>query len=423
MRLKTAAQRWQWWMGGAVVVIVAAVLGVVVSRPSSRQSPAASSSAPSLPTTPSSPVASSLSSTPSSTSPTPTSPTPTSAATDCVAATLAKLSSAERVGQLLMIGVAVEEPGLLGASVDRYHLGGVFLHGRSSRSAADLRRDVAALQRHATVPLLVSLDQEGGSVQTLKGADFPILPSAQRLGAGPSAILRATTADSARRLAGVGVTVNLAPVADTVPASLGRANPPIGAYRRQFGSDPVRVANSIATVVPASQDAGVLTVLKHFPGLGRVRFNTDTSDKAVDFTTTADDPYLEPFRAGIRAGSAGVMISSADYPRLDDQIAAFSRPIVTGLLREKLGFQGLIMSDDLGAGVAVSRYGTGERAVRFVAAGGDLVLTIRPGDTAPMSKALLDKAGNDPAFRERVGEAARHVLAAKQRAGLLTCHG
>ena len=341
---------------------------------------------------------------------------------DCVARTLAGLSLQERIGQLLMVGAPVASPRSLATTVTRYHLGGVFLAGRSTRRAAALRGDIAALQSAADEPLLVALDQEGGAVQTLKGPDFPLIPSALRLGAGPPATLRAEVQDTARRLAGIGVNVNLAPVADTVPTSVGEDNPPIGAFHREYGSDPARVAAAIRTVVPASQDAGVLTTLKHFPGLGRTRFNTDTTARAVDTTTTAQDPYLGPFAAGIKQGSAAVMISSASYPRLDAKnIAAFSDPIITDLLRDQMGFAGLIMSDDLGAAVAVRAVPVGSRAVRFIRAGGDLVLTIRPDDAAPMSGALLAAANRSPAFTNRVTDAATQVLRAKARAGLLTC--
>lgn len=378
----------------------------------------AASPSPALPATSSPP---SPSEAPSSAVPSPASPSP-SVAADCVTRTLGKLSLAEQAGQLLMVGISVNAPSGLGDTVRRYHLGGVFLHGRSTHGAGRLRGDIAGLQKQSALPLLISLDQEGGNVQTLKGAEFPLLPSAEKLGAGSPATLRDTTRDSARRLAGIGVTVNLAPVADTVPASIGEDNPPIGYWHRQFGSDPARVAADIRTVVPAGQGAGVLSVLKHFPGLGRVRFNTDLSTKAVDDTATVNDPYLAPFQAGIAAGSAGVMMSSARYPRLDGSaIAAFSRPIITGLLRERLGFRGLVMSDDLGAAVALDPVPVGQRAVRFVAAGGDMVLTIRPTDAAPMAAALIDRAGHDAAFRARVADAARHVLQAKQRAGLLRC--
>ena len=378
---------------------------------------------------PDQPTASSPPSSPAPSVSPPASPSPSlspvpsrSAAADCVTRTLGRLSVAELAGQVLMVGTSVNAPSGLGDTVRRYHLGGVFLHGRSTHSAGQLRADIAALQKRAPLPLLVSLDQEGGNVQTLKGPDFPLLPAAEKLGSGPAATLRDTTKDSAGRLAAIGVTVNLAPVADTVPASLGERNPPIGYWHRQYGSDPVRVAASIRTIVPASQGAGVLTVVKHFPGLGRVTANTDTSAKAVDTVATDDDPYLGPFVAGITAGTGGVMISSARYPKLDpSSIAAFSKPIVTGLLRQRLGYRGLIMSDDLGAAVALGAVPAGERAVRFVAAGGDLVLTIRPADAVPMADALIARAGQDRAFRARLTDAARHVLAAKQRAGLLSC--
>jgi beta-N-acetylhexosaminidase len=408
MTIRTAVDNWRWWIGGALVVIVAAVLGV--SRIGGGRDPKPAAAPASQPVG-ASPVARPSSAPPSSTPP-----------ADCVDQTLDAMSLSEKAGQVLMIGTAVDAPSGLGDTVARYHLGGVFLHGRSTQPASRLRSGIAGLQKRADVPLLISLDQEGGQVQTLKGPDFPRLPSALKLGGEPTGTIRDTTADSAHRLAGIGVTIDLAPVADTVPAGLGDGNPPIGGFDRQFGSDPRRVAASVRTVVAASQNAGVMTVLKHFPGLGRVHANTDVSSKAVDATTDADDPYLQPFAAGIQAGSAGVMISSASYPRLDPHnVAAFSSTIITGLLRDKLGFQGLVMSDDMGAAVAVAGTPAGARAVRFVAAGGDVVLTIKASDAAPMAEALLAKADNDPAFKKRLTDAATHVLQAKQRAGLLRC--
>jgi beta-N-acetylhexosaminidase len=404
----------QWWGLAVVVAIVAGLLGLWAAADDGPARTTAASPAPSAPVPP--PSAAPGVSAPPSVSPSP------GGVGRCVTTTVAALSLEERVGQLLMLGTEVDDPRDVRDAVARHHLGGVFLAGRSRRPAAALRADIAAVQRGAAVPLLIALDQEGGSVQTLKGPDFPLIPSAQRLGAGPAAKLRDTVRDTARRLNGIGVTVNLAPVADTVPAGLGEGNPPIGAFHRQYGSDPARVAADIEQVVAASQGAGVLTILKHFPGLGRVTANTDTSTRAADSTATANDPYLEPFRAGVKAGSAGVMVSSASYPKLDtENIAAFSPPIITGLLREKLGYTGLVMSDDLGAADAVERVPSGQRAVRFVAAGGDLVLTIRPADAAPMTKAMIAEAGRSRAFDARVTDAARHVVQAKYRAGLLDC--
>jgi beta-N-acetylhexosaminidase len=332
------------------------------------------------------------------------------------------LTPAEQAGQLVMIGTPVGDARSLAATVTKYHLGGVFLAGRSDRTAAALRADIAALQAAAGIPLLVALDQEGGNVQTLKGPDFPVIPPAQTLGAGSATTLSRTVADAATRLRGIGVNLDLAPVADTVPAELGERNPPIGYWHRQYGSDPAEVAADVRTAVTASQKAGVLTTVKHFPGLGRTLVNTDTSTGATDGAVTPSDPYLKPFAAGIAAGTAAVMVSSASYPKLDRKaIAAFSAPVITGLLRQRMGFRGLVVSDDLGAATAVKAVSPGDRAVRFVRAGGDLVLSIRPEDAAPMTAALQAEAKASPAFAQRVADAAGHVQAAKKRAGLKTC--
>lgn len=421
----TSRMRW----AGAGVVLLIVLAGLVIRRAAADPpGPRALAPAPAGPVpSASGPRPASPGPVPGGSGPPPASPGPVPSAPSasppgCADTILAGLSPAERAGQALMIGTPVDSPRDLGGVVARHHLGGIFLAGRSTRSAAGLRRDIAALQGRARTPLLIALDQEGGSVQTLKGRDFPLIPSARRLGAGPPAVLRGTVRDTAQRLAGIGVTVNLAPVADTVPAKLGEGNPPIGGFHREYGSDPDAVAEDVATVVAASQGAGVLTILKHFPGLGRVRANTDTDIRVVDNTTTADDAYLKPFVAGIGAGSAGVMISSATYPKIDgSSIAAFSKPIVTSLLRERLGYTGLIMSDDLGAADAASSLPVGARAVRFVAAGGDLVLTIRPQDATTMAAALMAAARQSPSFAARLTDAARHVLRAKDRAGLLRC--
>jgi len=124
----------------------------------------------------------------------------------------------------------------------------------------------------------------------------------------------------------------------------------------------------------------------------------------------------------MRRSFSAVMISSATYPRLDpNAIAAFSEPIITGLLRQQLGFTGLVISDDLGAAAAAKAVAIGDRAVRFVQAGGDMVLTVRSSDAGPMTAALVAAAKASPAFLARVTDAAQHVVRSKYQAGLLTC--
>ncbi|WP_369134759.1 glycoside hydrolase family 3 N-terminal domain-containing protein [Modestobacter sp. I12A-02662] len=339
----------------------------------------------------------------------------------CAERTLAGLDPAARAGQLLMVGVPAEDPGSGLAGAAGVPVGGVFLHGRSKADAATLGAAVAGLQASSAVPLQVAVDQEGGLVRTLQGPGFDELPRAVEQGARPPEEVRSTVTALARQLRAASVTLDLAPVADVVPAGTEAANPPIGASGRQYGSDPAHVADVVGTVVRALQDGGVAATAKHFPGLGRVTVNTDTDLGATDPRTTADDPALRPFAAAVDAGTAAVMVSSATYPQLDPDAPAVFSPAVVGLLRDRLGFDGVVMSDDLGRAVAVSQVPPERRAVDAVAAGVDVVLTVRAADAQPMAQALTDRAAADPAFAARVTESAGRVLALKERFGLLTC--
>jgi beta-N-acetylhexosaminidase len=349
---------------------------------------------------------------------------PLSPADACVASTMASMTVQQMAGQVMLVGTPVSNIAGIDKIIQTYDIGGVFLNGRSHSSAAALRSQISALQTHAPkgVRLLISLDQEGGEVQALQGADFPQIPTAVAQGRLSTPALKAETAGWSKRLAAIGVTLDLAPVADTVPAALGTKNPPIGAFHRQLGSDPTAVATDIGTVVTAVQANGVLTTLKHFPGLGRVLANTDYSNKAVDTVATSHDPYLAPFIAGIKAGTSAVMISSASYPNLDPHsIATFSRPIVTGLLRNQLGFTGLIVSDSLAGAAAISAVPVGQRGVRFIAAGGDLVLTTAAAKAPSMIAGLIAAAHASAGFAAQLKAAATQVVRSKYRAGLLSC--
>ncbi len=343
-----------------------------------------------------------------------------------MATTLAGLTRNERAGQVLMIGVPAGAPARGVHRVTGYQVGGVFLHGRSTISVAALRKQTDALQKAAAtaygVPLHIAADQEGGKVQTLSGKGFPRLPSARTQGGWSSATLAATAKTSAAALRKAGITVNLAPVADTVAVADRAANPPIGAVAREYGSSPRTVAADVRVVVTASQAAGVTTAVKHFPGLGRVRVNTDRGTGAVDAQASATEANLRPFRAAVTAGTGAVMISSARYPKLDARrIAPFSHRIVTDLLRTDLGFTGVAVSDDLGVAKAVAAVPVGERAARFIGSGGDLVLTVKASQVAQMRRALLERAAADPEFARRLDQAAARVLTSKAETGLLTC--
>jgi beta-N-acetylhexosaminidase len=218
------------------------------------------------------------------------------------------------------------------------------------------------------------------------------------------------------------VTLDLAPVADVVPPDVGSANQPIAVLRRGYGGDPAAVAAKVGAFVAGMDAAGVDTAVKHFPGLGRVVGNTDVTADVVDRRTRRADPLLAPFAAGIRAGAGWLMIASATYQRIDpSRIATFSPAVLGGMVRDDLGFDGVVVSDDLGAAKAVAAVAPAQRALRFLRAGGDVVLTVDPSVLDEMYGATLAAARADPSFRREVATKARRVLAAKRASGLLRC--
>lgn len=338
------------------------------------------------------------------------------------------MSLAQQVGQLVMVGgQASGVSGTTLAAISRYHVGNAMLTGRSSAGVAATARVSASLQRRATddataaVPLLIATDQEGGAVQVLSGSGLSDIPAALTQGGWSAGLLQSRARTWAGQLRAAGVRVDLAPVADTVPAGTASSNPPIGRFDRQFGSDTGAVAEDVVAFVRGMGQAGVVTTPKHFPGLGRVRGNTDTTAGVTDDVTTRTSSYLDPWKRAIGAGAQVVMVSTAIYSRLDPgRPAAFSRPVVTGLLRDDLGFDGVVISDDLGRAAQVQRWSPGSRAVQMIQAGGDLVLTVDPSQAAPMVQALLAQARADAAFRAQVRTSALRVLRLKASLGLLS---
>lgn len=403
----------------------AVALAVVLLAAGCSDSPAASdpsSSTPSGSPRPSSGPASTPASTPAtSTSPTPT-PTPT--ADDCVTKTLGAMSTQQKAAQLVMTGIGAGNlTGSQRRTLQRERPGGILLLGTSG-SVATVKRNitaaVSAAGRPNGVSPMVAADQEGGKVQRLKGPGFSSMPSATTQSGWSDEKLTDRAHGWGDQLDGVGVDVDLAPVADVVPSSVGDDNEPIGALDRGYGSDPAAVGRHVAAFIRGMHQAKVATAIKHFPGLGRVRGNTDFSSGVVDSTTRRGDPLLGSFRAGIAAGTDMVMVATATYSRIDpDNRAVFSRTVVTTMLRGDLGYAGVVIADDLGTAKQVSAVPPGERATRFVAAGGDIVVTADASLTGPMIDALAAKASQDKGFG--LDDHVRRVLALKQRYGMLSC--
>jgi beta-N-acetylhexosaminidase len=226
-----------------------------------------------------------------------------------------------------------------------------------------------------------------------------------------------------RQLQRAGINANLAPVSDVVPTSIGTANEPIGALQRGYGPDPDVVARKNVAFIEGMEAAGVATSVKHFPGLGIVRGNTDFSSDVTDDVTTRHDSRLAGFQAGVRSGVDMVMVSSAVYSKIDPgRPATFSKTVLDGMIRKDLGFRGVIISDDL-LGKALDGTAVHRRALRFIRAGGDLSIVGQPADVGPMVDAVRQAAADDAQLRSRIQQSATRVLIMKARHGLADCAG
>jgi beta-N-acetylhexosaminidase len=341
----------------------------------------------------------------------------------------------EKIGQLLNVGFRgclPAECASVGRDIREHHLGGVILFDQEMADGSARRRNIqspdqvrellAFLQSHARIPLLTSVDQEGGRVNRLKpDYGFPASISHEELGRldDPAATYRhaATTAET---LAGVGFNLNLAPVVDL---DANPDNPIIKGKRRSFAADPEVVARHAAEFVRAHRDRGVLTCAKHFPGHGSAR--GDTHHGLVDVTSTWHERELIPFQRLIAAGLCDVVMSAHVFnARLDpDRPATLSRAVITGLLRERLGFQGVITSDDMEMKAISSQYGLENSVPAAIEAGIDVLcfgnnLSYDPA-IAPRAIAILERAVTSGRIPEaRIDASYQRVLALKRRAGL-----
>ena len=357
-------------------------------------------------------------------------PSPSSAVASCASRTLASLSEAQRIGQLFNVGLDKDRlDAAARAAIVANHFGSVWYRNKTTIGVAAVRQVADATQALATtevtggVGFYVAANQEGGLIQALAGPGFDTIPSAVDQGKLQPADLEARSAVWGRQLRDAGVNMDFAPVADVVPAGTEAQNAPIGQLRREFGSDPLVVAPHVVAFVHGMREAGVATVAKHFPGLGRVEGNTDFTGAVVDTVTTSNDAYLKPFGRAVAVHVPFVMMSLATYDLIDaDHLAAFSPRLIDQVLRRDLGFRGVVMSDSLTA-KAVADLTPGQRAIDFILAGGDMIV-LGPIDVAvQMAQAVTVRADSDAAFRARVDQSALRILQAKHEAGLLPCSG
>jgi beta-N-acetylhexosaminidase len=313
------------------------------------------------------------------------------------------LSLREQVGQVLIS--SFDGPGVPAYLRRRLRAGdtaGVILFPENARSRGATRAVTRAIRRRARHGALVMADQEGGVVRTLLFAG-PVPGEPAQVGPRTTGALARRAGRQLRR---AGVNVNLAPVAD-LPGGPALRN-------RTFRGTPGQVGAKVAAAVRGYGERRVAATAKHFPGLGAARINTDQAPVTLPLRQ-AD---LTPFRAAIRADVPLVMSSHALYPSVDrHRIASQSAP-VTALLRRRLGFRGVIVTDSIEARSVLSRSGVAVAAERSISAGADLVLMTGSASWKLVFPRLLRKARRSASFRHRIEASAGRVLELKRRLGI-----
>ena len=337
----------------------------------------------------------------------------------------------QKVGQVLCLGwdaTETETAATFNAHahilVEEFQAGAVILMARNVPDPDTTRGLVAELQARSTIPLFVAVDQEGGRVNRF-GAPFHAFPGNMALGAiagkdthaSGEAFARRQGQAQARELQSVGVNWNFAPVVDV---NCNADNPIIGV--RSFGENPERVSALGIALMQGYQKNGVLACAKHFPGHGDTSVDSHLALPTVPGSRERLDAIeLKPFHALIGAGVGAIMTTHILFPTLDDKLpATLSRPVLTGLLREELGFDGIVITDCLEMHAISETVGTARGALLALQAGADMALICHTLEVQRETYQMLLKAARSGELPlARLNEAVGRILVAKEHFGVL----
>jgi beta-N-acetylhexosaminidase len=350
-----------------------------------------------------------------------------------VADAVAAMPLEVKIGQMILAGMEDETVGEDSRHIiDDLHIGNIILMGRNFDSPEQVLRLTQDLQDLAMgangIPLLIGTDQEGGLVQRANYyAGFTPMPPAQLVGSAHDPALAELYGQMVgEELSAVGISVDFAPVLDV---NDNPTNPVIGALGRSFGTTPELVEESALPFIAGLHAAGVMAAGKHFPGHGST---TTDSHKALPFVDK-DRAALEavdiaPFRAAIETGIDMIMPAHVVYRALDpsELPATLSEPILTGLLREELGFTGVIVTDDLGMEGIMQIAPPEESGVRAVLAGADMLTCVRMTTAGSCQPEMIEqlhaglmKAATDGRLpMARIDESVRRILDLKAEYGV-----
>jgi beta-N-acetylhexosaminidase len=324
-----------------------------------------------------------------------------------------RMSLREAVGQMFVVGMSGTEPDYyIEKMIRERNVGGVLLFRYNMQDEAQTRALVSDLQRlsletEPSVPMFVAVDQEGGAISPAPWVTPQ--PSAAEIGAhGDPSKARAVAEQMGRELRRAGINTDFAPVVDTgFGAAIGE---------RSFGEDPETVSRMGAAAVAGFEAAGVISSAKHFPNHGVAVADSHLELPVVDHDLATVRSYdMPPFRAAVEAGVPMVMVGHLVYPALDPKRPASLSPAAIRTLREELGFDGVVVTDDL-AMAGASRGGAPARAaVEAVEAGADmLVISSPPQEQADAYDAVVAAVESGEIPRRRIHASAERILKVKQ---------
>lgn len=338
---------------------------------------------------------------------------PATEAVDPLEALLEIMPTEYKVGQLFL--ARCPEDNAL-EDVKQYHLGGYILFGRDFEGQTQdaLTGTISAWQLASPIPMLIAVDEEGGTVCRVSGNPAfraEKFPSPRNLyAAGGMEALLAAEEEKAQLLQSLLINVNMAPVCDIAD------DPAAFMYSRSLGQSPEITGQFSAEAAAIMAENGIGSVLKHFPGYGN---NADThTGMAVDNRTleALEEHDLIPFQMGIDAGCGAIMVSHTIVTALDETLPASLSPAVHAYLRQNMGFDGVIVTDDLAMGAITETYGAGEAAVLAVLAGSDLLCST---EYPVQYQAVLEAVETGRIPMETLDAAVMRILRWKQSLGLL----
>jgi beta-N-acetylhexosaminidase len=323
------------------------------------------------------------------------------------------------LGGLFMVGLpGTELDDSTRTLINTYGINNFILFKRNAENPAQIRalcRGLGDACRAAGLGApLISIDQEGGTVARLKAPHFTEFPDVRELAESDRAeeLLVDYAKTCAKELLAVGINMNLAPVLDVSPAGLG-----LFMERRSLGGTPEQVARLGALVITTMQENGLAACAKHFPGLGGATLDPHkvlpVVDRSLDELRGCD---LVPFAAAVRAGVAGVMTSHTVYPQLDrEQPATLSSRILGGVLRDELGYEGMVVTDDLEMGAIENEGTVADAALVAFRAGADMLLICHEHAKIVAAYELLSEAVGGEISEERVRKSLGRIGAVRRR--------